>query len=277
MTDRPANHSSDWIRYPRLWGAFARYCLVREMTFRWNFLARCVSSVMWLGLILLYFHLIFRNTKTIGSWTEDEYLVFMGTSFLLNAILDVFFLGNCTNLSELIRTGNLDFALLKPIDEQFLLSCQRMDWATTPDLFVGAGLVVYGCWKTGVEVTPGMVAGYLVLLGSGVAVMYSLLLMMASSSVWIIRNQGLYELWFYVTLFARYPADVYDRGAAGTAIRTVLTFILPVMLAVTAPAEWWVRTTTWHSAYLVGFGVVALLLSRWFFFHALRAYRSASS
>ena len=32
---------------------------------------------------------------------------------------------NCEEFSELIRTGGLDFALLKPIDTQFLISLHK--------------------------------------------------------------------------------------------------------------------------------------------------------
>ena len=36
---------------------------------------------------------------------------------------------NAEEFSELIRTGGLDFALLKPIDTQFLISFRKVDWS----------------------------------------------------------------------------------------------------------------------------------------------------
>ena len=39
------------------------------------------------------------------------------------------FMSNADEFSELIRNGSLDFALLKPIDTQFLVSLQRIDWS----------------------------------------------------------------------------------------------------------------------------------------------------
>ena len=41
---------------------------------------------------------------------------------LINSLVQAFFMPNCEDISELIRTGGLDFALLKPIDTQFLIS-----------------------------------------------------------------------------------------------------------------------------------------------------------
>src|SRR5690606_3591497 len=115
------------------------------------------------------------------------------------------FLENCSNLSELIRTGDLDFALTKPVDEQFLLTCQRMDWSALPNFIIGGALLIYSCAKAGVDITPLRVLNYFLLVTAGIVILYSLMVAMAASSVWMIRNRGLYEVWFYVNQFARYP------------------------------------------------------------------------
>jgi ABC-2 type transport system permease protein len=130
-------------RYFRLYGSFVRYCLVRELGFRFNFLARAITGVAWLILIVFYFDLIFGNTRSIGGWTKPEYFFLMGTWFILYGIIEALFLENCTRFSELIRTGNLDFMLLKPVDAQFLASFERIDWAELPGAFFGAGLLIY--------------------------------------------------------------------------------------------------------------------------------------
>ena len=271
----------DWTRFPRLYAGFARYCLVREMGFRANFVVRCLASALWLFLLVTFFRLIFLNTKHIGDWSSDQYLIFMGTGFILNALVSALFMENCTNFSELIRTGDLDFALTKPIDEQFLLSCQRVDWAALPNVVFGAGLVVYASVRTGVALTPVHVGVYALLLLAGLAIMYSLMLTMACTSVWIVRNRGLYEVWFYVTQFARYPADIYRVNMVGNMLRFTLMYLLPILLAINVPARYGAELTSKGDFSLVGYLLVAsaasLLLSRRFFRFALKSYRSASS
>lgn len=248
------------------------------MSFRVNFLARVIAGLAWLALLVMFFRLIFYRTSRIGDWNQEEYLFFLGTSFLLNAILDAFFLPNCTNLSELIRTGNLDFVLLRPVDEQFLVSLEKIDWAEIPSMALGTVLLIYSCWQTGTSITPWGVAGYLLFLAVGTAIMYSFMLLMASASVWIVRNRGMYEMWFYVTQFARYPADVYRGNLLGNSLRIVLTYILPILLAVNAPARFGIKDwAPWLLAYSVLVALFLLWASRQFFHFALRSYRSASS
>ncbi len=53
--------------------------------------------------------------------------------------------------------------------------------------------------------------GYLL---CGVAMMYSLMITLAATSVWLGQNQTLYDFWFYITNFSRYPMEIY-RGPYG--------------------------------------------------------------
>lgn len=266
-------------RYVRLYGSFLRYCLVREMSFHVNFLVRCVTSAFWMVLLVMFFQLIFLNTKSIGDWNKYEYLFFMGTGFILNGLMDALFLDNCSNMSELIRTGNLDFALIKPVDEQFLLSCQRIDLSAIPNLVVGITLLIYASYHASVDITPLRVLNYVTLIAAGLAIMYSLLISMAASSIWMIRNRGLYEVWFYVTQFSRYPAEIYRGGMLGIALHFTLMFVLPILLAVNIPARYGIHKLedNWLVAYLLVAAALMLLCSRSFFRFALKHYQSASS
>ena len=49
---------------------------------------------------------------------------------------------------------------------------------------------------------------------SGVAIMYALMITLSATSVWLGRNQSLYDFWFYITNFSRYPMEIY-RGTIG--------------------------------------------------------------
>ena len=50
---------------------------------------------------------------------------------------------NAEEFSELIRTGGLDFALLKPIDTQFLVSLQNVDWSTLSNFVFACVVLVF--------------------------------------------------------------------------------------------------------------------------------------
>jgi ABC-2 type transport system permease protein len=115
---------------------------------------------------------------------------------------------------------------------------------------------------------------------ASVAILYSLLICLAASSVWLVRNQALYEMWWYVAQFGRYPGEIYQGSALGVGLRVLLTFVLPVLLAINIPARQGFadkERNAWLILYLFFAAAVALALSRMFFKKALRSYRSASS
>ena len=113
--------------------------------------------------------------------------------------------------------------------------------------------------------------------------MYSLMICLSATSIWLGRNQTLYNFWFYITNFSRYPMEIYDKGW-GTPLYGFFTFIVPVLVVVNVPARLLAKPISPRTdqelmiiAWAVVATIVSVLLSRWVFKKALLSYRSASS
>lgn len=271
--DAPAD---PW-RYARLLSSLARFTLSREMAFRGNFLAKITVEALWLGFLLVFYRTIFSRADTIADWTEAQYLFFVGCFFALNGVVETFFLDNCNEFAELIRTGDLDFLLVKPIDDQFLVSFRRMDWGTAPNILMGGALMGFALRRLEWTFDLPAALAFAGLFACGLALAYSFMLAMMSLSVWMVRNQSLMEMWWLCTNLARYPREIY-RGPWGEPLGLALTFVVPFLLMVHVPASSMVRALEPGLAlYTVGFSIGALWLSRRIFKRSLRSYRSASS
>jgi len=279
MEQTPSPPRPDQPDYLRVLRTFLVNSLVREMQFRGNFVIELLTHAFWFTMQVVLFRVIFGNVSTVNGWSRGEYFGFMATAMILNALMEAFFVPNLANLSELVRTGGLDFALLKPIDTQFLVSFEKLDLGAFVQLLLPSGLLAYSFAQTGHLPSLGDAALYLGLLLLSVAIYYSLMLVFASTSVWLGRNQGLYEFWFYITIFARYPRDIYRGSWAADALRFGFSFILPILLVVTVPAQVIVGRIFQPGflAVLVVAAILSLVVSRWVFHRALRAYGSASS
>src|SRR5690606_17827197 len=102
-------------------------------TFRTNFFIECISSLSWVVMNLGFYVVVFTYTPAIGSdggWGKYQFFVFLSTTLFVNSIVEALFMPNAEEFSELVRTGGLDFALLKPIDTQFLVSLTKVDWSS---------------------------------------------------------------------------------------------------------------------------------------------------
>jgi ABC-2 type transport system permease protein len=281
-------------RYFAIFLTFARNSLVRDMSFRVNFILQCITSVSWTLMNWAFFKIIFLQAASIGKgtgWNEPEFFIFLGTVWIINALVQTFFMPNAEEFSELIRTGNLDFALLKPIDTQFLVSFPRLNWPSMSNFVAGVMIVVWyavllaGQSENPLRVTPWTVILYTLLILAGVVVMYSVMISLASTSVWLGRNQNLYMVWFYLTNFYRYPMEIYQRGAIGWGLWGFFMFVIPILLVANVPARVLAQplrgtgeiSQGWMILMLGAVAVVSLAVSRQIFRWALSSYRSASS
>src|SRR6266853_354874 len=109
MPDRLEPRASDPRVHPSYWRVFltfARNSLVRDMTFRSNFIIESLSSLSWMAMNLGFYVLIFRFTDQIGArtgWYQYEFFVFLATTLFINSVVQAFFMPNCEEFSELIR------------------------------------------------------------------------------------------------------------------------------------------------------------------------------
>jgi ABC-2 type transport system permease protein len=265
------------LRYIRLFAAFGRFSLLSEMAFRANYLLKITVEILWIVLLLLFYKTIFAKTSVVADWTQDQFLFFLGCYYTLEGLMETMFLGNFSEFAELVRKGDLDLILLQPVDEQFVVSCRSIDWATVPNILMGAGLMIYGLTRMGWPVGPAQVVVFAVTFPCALAMLYSFLLILSSTAVWMVRNQSLYELWWLFTSLMRYPREIFT-GRLGDPVGWLFTFLIPVLLVSNVPARTMARALDpGLIGYMLAATVVLVAVSRWVFRRALRSYRSASS
>lgn len=279
--------------YLNVFLTFAKNSMIRDMSFRMNFILQCISSLSWAAMNYGLFKIIYQFSDSIGrqtGWGESEFFIFLGTIWIINSLIQTFFMANATEFSEMIRTGNLDFALLKPIDTQFLVSFPRVNWSQLANAFLGLAVIIFYVNELlndpskKMDFTMWSVPAYIFFVFCGTVVMYSVMITLASTSIWMGRNQNLHTFWFYITNFYRYPMEIYERGI-GWALWGTFTFVIPILVVSNVPARvlaqplgghwgWWDWTL---AAMSVVSAAGSLWISRWVFRVALKSYRSASS
>src|SRR5215472_10942304 len=124
--------------YAKIYAALWKNSVTREMSFKSNFLLWILVEMLWFGLQLSFISVLYLHTDTIGTWTKWQVVLLIGASHFIQQIFQAFFLINCTNLSELVRTGKLDFLLLMPINTRFVVSLRQVDLGG----FVNAGSAI---------------------------------------------------------------------------------------------------------------------------------------
>jgi ABC-2 type transport system permease protein len=251
-----------------------RNSVVREMGFKTNFLLWIVVELLWFGLQLSFFSVIYQHTDRIGDWTQWQVVLLVGASHFIQQTFQAFFLTNCVEISELVQTGKLDFMLLLPANTRFLISLRKVDLGGFVNAGTAVGVMVFALHRLGVVPGAGELAGFLGLCVVGILIHYALLFLLSTISFWTVRAQGI--VWGYYNLFniARYPDSAY-RGL----FRRFFTFVLPMVLVSNVPAK--VLLGRLHNPgdilLLAGVGLGCAVASELAWRFSLRHYTSASS
>src|SRR5205085_6564995 len=262
-------------RYIQIYSIMLRNSLIREMSFKANFLLWMVVEILWFCGQIVFFSIIFANVDRIGDWTKWEVVLLIGTHQMIAQIFQCFFFVNIANIPELVRTGKLDSLLVLPIDSQFAVSSKQFSLDSMINAALGGVVVCVSLSQLGIVPNPMSILLYLVALGFGVAVHYSIMLGLAAVSFWIVRAQGLVYGYFNFLNIARYPDTIFPR-----LFKIIFGWVVPVVIVANIPARLLAKSfgqPAWLMFQLVLASSIIFCLSRLFWRFALSHYSSASS
>jgi len=260
-------------RYGRLLWVQTRASLAQSMQYRVDFLVQGAMSIFWLGWHLVPLLVLFDVRSSVAGWSFNHALVVVGWFTVLRGVLDGAINPSLVDAIDRIRTGTLDYVLLKPADAQFLVSTARFAPWKVVDLAGGAALIVVAFARMGrTPRAPDLLLAAAMLVAA-ILVLYALWMLVISASFWVVRLDNLTFMFSAVFDAARWPVHVF-RGAW----RFLFTFIVPLAVMTTYPAMALLGTLAPATAAASLAGALAFTaLSRAVWLTALRSYTSASS
>ncbi len=260
-------------RYLSIFGVQLRTSIATAMQYRANFLIEGTMSIVFIGLALLPLLVLFDQRQTVQGWDRPSALIVMAYFLAIKGIMEGMVSPSLVALVEKIRTGAFDYVLLKPVDAQFMVSSQRYEPWNVFDVIGAVALAVYALDLRGTWPSAGELGLGLALLVAGVLAMYSLWIICAAASFWVVRLDNLVYLLGAIFDTARWPVQVF-RGVW----RVVFTVIIPVAVMTTFPAMALLgRLDAKRALATVAGALVMLAISRLVWRAAIRNYTSASS
>ena len=260
--------------YLGIYAALWRNSIVREMSFKTNFILWIFVEALWFALQLGFMAVIYSHTDSIATWTRWEVVMLVGASHFIQQVFTAVFLVNCSQLSDNIRTGKLDFMLLLPVNTRFLISLRQVDLGGFVNAASAVGVMIYAARQ--LHLAPGalQILGFILLCAVGLLIHYSLMFLLATVSFWTVRAQGV--VWAYYNLFniARLPDSAFQGF-----FKAFFTLVIPMLLVANVPVKLVLQklASPLEMLLLVSLGVTCFALSEWVWRLSLRRYTSASS
>src|SRR5436309_10270187 len=158
----------------RILAALWRLNLAEELQYRANFVASVLGTLFWIGTALLTLALFFRHTTRLGGWDYWEVVALLGVFNALTGVIEAVLRPGIGELVDEVRSGKLDLILTRPVDAQLYVSFRRLDLWRFVDVALGLALAGYAVVRLGRVPSPLDLLGFVVTLGSAVALVYAI-------------------------------------------------------------------------------------------------------
>lgn len=261
------------LRYLKLLWIQLRTSALLGVQYRYEFLVEGPITILWAVTAVVPLFVIFQERAQVAGWSFGEALLVTGWFTVLNGVLEGAINPSLTAVVEHIRKGTLDFVLLKPADAQFLVSTARFQpWRMT-NVVTGVVIFFVAFARIGHGPSLGGLLTALLLLVASVSILYSLWILTVSAAFYVVKVDNLTYLFTSLFDAARWPRSVFPG-----VLQIVFTFVLPLALMTTFPAEAMLDRLKAHQVLIpLGGALVFTAIARLVWIQSIRRYTSASS
>src|SRR5216683_829765 len=241
------------VRYLRLLRLFFRTELQYELEYRLNLLLEIVQTIVVTATSVGAILVLFSYTTVLNGWDLGAMLVLLGCFYLVQGFGELVLQPSFEKFMEHVRLGTLDFALLKPVSAQFLVTLRNFQVVQLAQMGLAEAI------------------GFPIALVCGFGLIYALLLALSTFAFWFVRVDNLMALYWSFMDAGRFPVDVYPGW-----LRVTLSSAVPIGVAVTVPAQVIAGRLDPLGLVLLVLGTIAaFVLASWFWRLGLRSYTGA--
>ncbi len=259
-------------RYIKIYSLLLRLNLSALLAYRANFINSVIGTVGWGFVSIASMFLLTSRVTTVYGWTREELLTVTGVYSVIIGIFHMLCSRNVERFSRIINLGQLDSILLKPTDPQFMVSLWLFNYASVFRIIMGIIFTIYMLQKMHIVVTLISFFGFIILMISGLLLLYSVWFSIITITIWFTNLTNLVDFLYGFSNLGRYPPEMIRRTG-----NLFLFIFLPLTFIATIPIKAILQKALPSDVLmllLISWGF--FFLTRKFFKFALRFYTSAS-
>lgn len=257
--------------YLSIYRQFVATSFAQATSFRLHFILLILMDLAFYASTLLSVDIIYSHVSSFGPWKREQFLFFICFILVLDHLHMTFVSENFWEFGENVRTGTLDFVLLRPAAPLFTLLLRHMRPGSLMLMPVPWGLLGFYGSKIDLPLVSWVLLPVIVILAFSLLVSFETLLMMAI--FWLVDSHGVNFIRIQFQNVSRWPDFVFLPG-----FRRLFSFVLPVLVIGSAPVKFLINP---HDYYQIGlmlaYTAASATLCRLLWQVGLRRYESASS
>lgn len=257
--------------YLRTYQGFVSTSTTMAMSFRASFILLIIMDLSFYFTSIASVEIIYNHVAFIGSWNKEQLLFFITFMLAIDHLHMTFLSESFWELSMHLRTGELDFALLRPLHSIFSVFFRYFRPSSMLNIFViWGGLIYYGSLIP-LSAWQWFLLPFLIFMGFMLMALIEILI--STLMFWTQEGMGINFLRMQMQQLSRWPDFIYTSLA-----RRVLTVALPLLLIGSPAVHFLYDPQLWPQLLWVMLAIVVLFrLLLWVWARALRSYESASS
>lgn len=262
-------------KYLKIYPILLKYSVIQSTAYRANFLMEIFVEFGYAAVFVLFFYVLFGHITEIAGWNYYEMLFLAGLNSAFGELLwGMVFVFGLSRLPEDIKNGNVDIALLKPINPLFNLTLSKPYFTCFVSSLFGIALMYYAILKLDRLVQISDVFFGLIIFMCGMIIAYSISVIFSSLSFRFLNVPSFPAISELVLdRYTRYPHTVY-RGV----LRIVFFFVIPTVFISSIPASTVLRGVEFQYVFLgIGLAAIFLCAAILVWNRMIRYYSSASS
>ena len=258
-------------KYLKSYTRFVKNSLAVDMEYRAGFLFKNITGLVWVIGALFLINVIFSQSSSVAGWTKQQVTCLYLTFSIAVDAFYIFVRDNLRKFLNLIRDGQLDAYLLKPINLRFLVTfmSNQMGYYVLFRFFAAIILlIVYS--PTSNIFNWSLYISFTIIGSIGV---YSAVFILHTLNFWLIRLENITELSNQSYELAKVPIDAWPKQ-----IQLFLTYAFPItVLSSFAVNALFGKAGVIQLLLSVIVSTILYFISDKFWNFALRHYSSASS
>ena len=258
-----------------LYNKYVKMHIKSTLQFKVNTALMSLSTILVSVAELLSIYMLFKNFKSVGNWGFYETSLMFGVVTSIYSFVECFARG-FDEFEKLIKTGELDRLLVRPVNLMYQIFCSKIELSKIPKTLLCLSVCVFSIIKLSIKWTFTKVCVMALVFVCGCCVIFGVILIGAGVSIFTIEKME------FVNIFtngakelAYYPVNIYSKW-----LSRIFTFILPVACFNYLPINYIMGYGTLPSiVYAISplFGIIFLIPCLVFFLIALKKYQGTGT
>lgn len=260
-------------RYLKIIKSFFIGSVMNQMEYKANFFIGGMFELAWMLMYVIFINVIYMHTETVNGFDKNQMLLLILQGGLMDAFFSMIFVPGLSRLPDLVNSGDLDFFILKPINQRFIISFNDFDISQIKNIIIILCGIIYVTSNMSLAISFTSLIIYILLSINGFIIIYFILYTLMSLSFWVIRMDIVMKIGSELISIGNKPMSIYPR-----LLQKILIFVIPILVCFNFPVMYLIGNLS-YSLVLFSFfiSIVLWVVSHLVYRMGVKRYASASS